>query len=462
MNIVPHRIGSWLKGAFGEEKHGDQNHSIAILDGVRACAILLVITFHVNRANHDQIWDWHTNPLISSLSTAGGSGVTLFFVLSGFLLFLPYAKALLFAERWPLARTFYLRRALRIMPGYYLSLFILIFLTAPQYVQSAHLGELGLFLTFLMDSSPQTFRHLNGPYWTLATEWQFYMILPWLTLGVLFLVRRVPIHHRLWAMTCCLCGIVAGGLVVRHFGFYYLEHPTLTWLVSRPVLNVILFFCFGIIGKYTEDFAVGMLVSLCYIYALRLPTEHRFRRRLRQSSRWLWGVGILILVFSAMWHFQSTEPAWPFLKPLMRYYNWLSDIVLALGYGLCVLAILFGPRGLQRPFRWMPLRWIGLISYSLYIWHLPLIVFFQVHMQAVFFPNLNYYLAYALCWVWVVVVIVPFCALFYAFVERPGMKLGDRWRKQIEARHRAATQAREASRTSKQEAGPSSALAEGS
>lgn len=431
---------SWLKAVFEEQKHDRQKNTIAVLDGVRACAILFVIIFHINRMTGDRLWDWHTNPLASSISTAGGTGVTLFFVLSGFLLFMPYAKALLTDSRWPLARTFYLRRALRIMPGYYISLIALVLLTQPDYLQPGHLVNFGLFLTFLMDSSPLTFRQLNGPYWTLAVEWQFYMLLPLLTLCFFWLVRRVPLQHRLRAVICCLFGVIGLGLLVRFCGLYFQGNPTATVLLPRPVLNVVLFFAFGQTGKYTEDFAVGMLASLCYIYARNQLPDHAFPRVLRRLSLWLWGAGILILTFSAMWHFQSTEPAWPFLNPLMPYFNWLSEMVLAWGYGLCIVAILFGPRALQRPFAWMPLRWIGLISYSLYIWHLPLLVLFQTRVLPLF-PGLNYYAGYTLYWVWAAVVIAPFCLLYYICVEKPGMKLGDRWRKAIEARHRARLQA---------------------
>ena len=458
-----HFVSTWLKTVFEEPKHGNQAGTITALDGVRACAILFVIAFHIDwtNTNYEKLWNWQSNPLATSVAIAGGTGVTLFFVLSGFLLFLPYAKALLFARRWPLARSFYIRRALRIMPGYYLSLVLLIFLSAPQYLQPDNLPNLGLFLTFLMDSAKETFRGpIDGPYWTLAIEWQFYMILPLLTLGILLLVRRVRLERRLRAVTLCLFGIIAGGLLVRFWGLYFLNNPSATFLVPRPVTNVLLFFTFGQTGKYTEDFSVGMLGALIYVYAQSLPPEHVFVQTLRKLSLWLWGTGLLILTFSAIWHLQANPPtpAWPFLNPLMPYFSWLSEILLAAGYGMCIIAILFGPRELQRPFTWAPLRWIGLISYSLYIWHLPLIVLFQTRVLPLL-PAMNFYLSYALYWVWAACVIVPFCVLCYAFVERPGMRLGDRWRKAIESRYQARHQAKELIVTDQKEAVAVPALA---
>jgi len=443
MKKVLRPVGNWLKTVFGEQDRTHQKSTIAVLDGVRGLAILFVITFHIDwsNQNYKNLWDWRTNPLASAVSIAGGTGVTLFFVLSGFLLFMPYAKALLFAGRWPLARSFYVRRMLRIMPGYYISLLVLLLIEGRDYFLPANWPKLFLFLSFLMDSSKDTFRALNGPYWTLAVEWQFYMILPLLTLGILLLVRRVPVQKRLFAVTLSLLGIMALSLFVRFWGLYFLENPEATWLVPRSTLNVGEFFLFGSSGKYIEDFAVGMLASLCYIYAQSVTPEHRFVKRLRRSSLWLWGAGLLILVFSAMWHFQSdpTTPAWPFLSPLRPAYEELSEMVLAWGYGMCIVAILFGPRQLQRPFAWTPLRWIGLISYSLYIWHLPLLQLFESLLARL--PGLPFYAGYALYWVWAALVIVPFCLLTYIFIEKPGMKLGDRWRKAIEARHRTRFQA---------------------
>jgi peptidoglycan/LPS O-acetylase OafA/YrhL len=432
-------LTNWLDTIFEEQKHTQKN-TIAVLDGVRGLAILFVITFHVTYMTQEKVLDWHSNPLAMSILMAGGTGVTLFFVLSGFLLFMPYAKALLFAGRWPLARTFYLRRIMRIWPGYYLSLIVIALIKQRDLFLPQNWNRLGLYLSFFMDSSRLTFRLLDGPYWTLAIEWQFYLVLPLLMLILLLLVRRVPLAARLPAVTSCLLGLIALGLLVRLGGLYFRDHANATLLVPRPVLNVILFFTFGMTGKYIEDFAVGMLASLCYIYMQNMSPEQRLSRLLRRLSPWLWGVGLLILLFSAMWHFQSDPrtPAWPFLQPLMPYYNWLSEMLLAWGFALCIAAILFGPRALQAPFAWKPLRRVGLISYSLYIWHEPFLELLQNVLRA--FPGLPYYAGYTLHWVWTLLVTVPFCFLVFLWLEKPCMAWGDRWRKTIEARYRAPSQ----------------------
>jgi peptidoglycan/LPS O-acetylase OafA/YrhL len=435
-----HRIQTFLQWLYRslaslleDKKQTGNTNTIAVLDGVRACAILFVIIFHINRTTGDNLWSRTANPLATSVSTAGGTGVTLFFVLSGFLLFMPYAKALLFKTTWPSGRVFYLRRVLRIIPGYYLSLFLIILLFQPQYLQTDHLRDLALFLTFFMDSSPSTFRQLNGPFWTLATEWQFYKILPHIALTFALIVKRVPIQRRLQAVTLCLISLVLWGLFVRYCGFYFTQNPTQTFIVPRSILNVILFFSFGITGKYTEDFAVGMFASLCYIYMQYASTSEKLNTRVRRLSPWLWRVGIVILVFSAMWHFNHEMQGWPFLNWLYPYYDWLSEMLLAIGYGACIAAILFGPTALKRPFEWPLLRWIGLISYSLYMWHLPLILFFEGHVLP-FMHSPNLYTTYGLYWLWALLVIFPFAFFFYVLVEKPGIKLGDRWRRRIEKR----------------------------
>src|SRR5207244_4887890 len=238
------RLNGWRKDLLDNKQKNGKKNTISVLDGVRGVAVLMVIVFHVNRVTGDNLWNQAANPLASSISTAGGIGVTLFFVLSGFLLFMPFAKALLFKTNWPLAGVFYMRRVLRILSAYYVSLFLIILFQHPEYLHRDHLKNLALFLTFFMDSTRATFRQLNGPYWTLATEWQFYMLLPLIALGIALVVSRIPIKRRLLAVTACLVGIIIWGLFIRYWGLYYLEYSSQTFLVPRSELNDGMFFLF--------------------------------------------------------------------------------------------------------------------------------------------------------------------------------------------------------------------------
>src|SRR5436305_14999883 len=194
--------------------------TIAVLDGVRAIAFLCVLTFHIDIVTKGlKLWDAATiGPIASGVAMAGWSGVTLFFVLSGFLLFMPYAKAILFNDEWPQMGRFYLRRMLRILPGYYVALFLLILLFDRQYLRLDHWKEMALFLTFLMDATRLTFRKLNGPFWTLAVEWQYYMLLPWLALGFRWVCQRLgraSLQRRWWTLVGCLCAVMVWGVAIR-------------------------------------------------------------------------------------------------------------------------------------------------------------------------------------------------------------------------------------------------------
>ncbi len=98
------------------------NERFPLVDGLRAIAALSVVVYHVG--------------LVSGLNEGGGGahyafqrlnvGVTLFFVISGFLLYRPYVNARLRGTPRPTARQFFRRRLLRIVPAYWAALAILV------------------------------------------------------------------------------------------------------------------------------------------------------------------------------------------------------------------------------------------------------------------------------------------------------------------------------------------------
>jgi len=102
--------------------------------------------------------------------------------------------------------------------------------------------------------------------------------------------------------------------------------------------------------------------------------------------------------------------------------------VLSIGFGLSVAAILFGAAWLKRFFEWTPLRWMGLISFSLYMWHVPLLQFFRVDIshQLLGWPHLA---VYALYWIWALSVIIPISLLSYVWIEKPWMAIGEKFRR---------------------------------
>src|SRR5262249_22567418 len=110
------------------------------------------------------------------------------------------------------------------------------------------------------------------------------------------------------------------------------------------------------------------------------------------------------------------------------------------------LALLFGSAQFKWLFEWSSLRWIGMISYSLYMWHLP---FLLMCMQwgAPLLKGWAIEQAYSVYWLWVMVVVIPFCFLFFIWVEKPGMKYGERF-------------TRKKANTAPQAAGPCPSLSE--
>lgn len=403
-------------------------------------ACLCVLFFHVNVAAQDNhIWHLYQkfSSLLGALALAGRSGVILFFLLSGFLLFLPYAKALLFDSPWPSLWQFYLRRTFRIVPAYYVALALMIFLFHPEYLQADYLHKLWLFLTFRMDF-PITFESINGPFWTLAVEFQFYILLPLLTWIFGLVVRRGKVGWRVAKLTLCLVGMAAWGVLSLYWSRVWSPQGTLHAFISPSLAEAVNPYIVGGGGKYLETFAFGMLICMLYTYVQHTPQENHWDKALQKLSIPLFLAGMAILSFMAYWNLYYWDQGRTFhffgryhTLMLTSWSEW-QGLCYAIGFGLCMLALLYGPAWLKRPFEWSPLRWIGLISFSLYMWHDPLIYLFvrvviiPLHQQVT-----NLIVLYSLVWVWVLLAIIPFSCASYLLVEKPGVRLGEKLRRKL-------------------------------
>ena len=138
------------------------------LESIRGLAILLVFLFHaygISTGGKPQ-----ETSLLMSFVVMGNTGVTLFFVLSGFLLSLPWLKKIVNPDAAkPGVRNFYVARALRVIPLYYCAVLFSIIVTGNWLVGIKALG----FVFVGFENLPY-----SVVWWTLSTEVQFYLLLP--------------------------------------------------------------------------------------------------------------------------------------------------------------------------------------------------------------------------------------------------------------------------------------------
>ena len=300
------------------------------LDGLRAAAVLLVLYQHI--VMH-RLPDWFAN------FDYGGAGVTIFFVLSGFLIsniLLGY-KEQMTLEGFPVAhfiKLFYWRRSLRIFPLYFFLIGLMFALPyfKPSYIWP-YLTYTTNFLFFFENEWVEPFGHT----WSLSVEEQFYLIWPF----VILLVPKVKLEGVIWLFF----GV---GLAFKVFAFSHI-YPEYG-LVSS--LTPAAFPCFGLgawlayYRRYTNpQFAFAdytkWVVACCAFVAWYLNRNYQ-----PASYGVLYELCIAVL---ALWLVAKTS----------------------LGFG--------GPVGafFASPF----LRFLGQISYGLYLWHVPCITFVrQLHL----------------------------------------------------------------------------------
>ena len=178
---------------FQSYRDAPDGKHLDVLDGVRALCVMLVGWFHI----WQQSW-------LSPYFTVFGQEVSLDFLLrsgylwvdgmmllSGFLLYLPYAQA---GNKLPGVGAFYKRRLIRILPSYLLCVIPLFILACArgQYDSALDAGkDLAAHLTFTFNLFRSTYFYspINGALWTIAVEMQFYLLFPLLA----WAYRKAPL-----------------------------------------------------------------------------------------------------------------------------------------------------------------------------------------------------------------------------------------------------------------------------
>jgi peptidoglycan/LPS O-acetylase OafA/YrhL len=233
------------------------------------------------------------------------------------------------------------------VPAYYVALvgsFVLISLAGAgtpgrRFVDG---GQLPLFFIFGQNYSPQTLLRLNAATWTLAVEVAFYLMLP--VVGLLALRLR-----SLRAQVALLGSLVAAGL---------------TWNLVNYLLG------WGPVAGHAPPaflayFACGMLV------ALAVERSRAGGRELsRGQSALLVGGAVVLLVGNGLWHGIDRSSN----ALVMEVF---ADLAAAIAFAAIIAAIVIGTGTGLRWLAWRPLVWLGTITYGLYLWHIPVIVWLR-------------------------------------------------------------------------------------
>lgn len=341
------------------------------IDGLRFIAVFWVV-FWMHTSHFVNVKFYNTqlfSPYVFGAIMEGDHGVSLFFMISGFILGLPFAKQYLLGAKRVSLKNYYIRRITRLEPPYLAALLIaflgLIFIKKESFTDLLpHLGASAIYCHKLIYDTKST---ILGVAWSLEVEVRFYLLAPFL--AYLYKIKNQRLRYTVFIILVVL---------FTYIGF--------TDLYNRLPMFV------SALGW----FLTGMLLCDMYVNKISLPGKEIY---------WF-SAGVFILLFS------------PFFLTLYVFVPFLVKLIL--------LGILFyiGITN-ERMKRMLSIQWITIIGgmcYSIY-----LLQFIIMSGSLPFLSKLkfaNHWVGFPAYSAAIVILVLFLSAIFYRLIEQPCMRKG--------------------------------------
>ncbi|MEO6496773.1 MAG: acyltransferase family protein [Solirubrobacteraceae bacterium] len=313
------------------------NPRFPLLDTMRALAALSNVLTHAAG-----VTGFNTDNVFGAFTARLNMGVTLFFLLSGFLLYRPFVAARL-EGRPPIAIADYTRRrVLRIIPAYWVALLVLALVVGlPAFWDGPWWRSFSFTQIYWPESTVQGI----FPTWTLCIEISFYLVLPFLAAGL------GRLAGRRWKVELALIGaLAAASLALRTIlqaagGSYVLQNTLACYLVW---------------------FGAGMALAVVSVAHAGREDDVRSLALLARRPWVAWVAAAAVFVFVAKGlglsrGFFIVYSDWSYLG---------EHVLFAVCAALLLAPAIFGDTAggwLRDALAWGPLAWLGLVSYGIFL-----------------------------------------------------------------------------------------------
>ncbi len=329
---------------------------VGVLYGFRALMVFFVANFHF----WQQSWLWQSVTLFGHtidfdfFTRASYQFVDGMILLSGFLLFLPYARAQ--SENLPIPSTkqFFINRAVRILPSYWFGILVILFAyVLPNGYQTDYL-PLDLFthatFTFTFFKSTYLYSQLNVVFWTICIEVQFYLLFP-------FIAKWVMKKPKLTLSLMCIIAWAYRLIVAYRF-------DDLSMLINQ-------------MPSFLDVYAIGIIGAMVYCEGRKwVPSFSKWQKKLISVG----ALVLFVLMLMALCHLlklqavRSTDGTNALHIGQLMYRLPLVLVLMA-----CMLSATLMPRAVRFLLDNRLMRFLSTISLNFYIWHQFLAVQMRIH-----------------------------------------------------------------------------------